>query len=135
QDLNMLSYKQGELAAATLNRQEAYQWIAKNPAKVPLLMYFKVRSLWSIQSPAKAMFLFFAALGGLTYLIARPSEVLVLFALLAACSMAVAITFDDSFGRFLIPVLPILAMLSALGIWAVIICTTDVAIERMKISK
>jgi hypothetical protein len=73
-----------------------------------------------------------AGLGSLGYLLARPREALTLFALLAACSIAVAITWDDATGRYLLPVYPILGMLSALGLWAAII-TTEVATERMKI--
>jgi len=47
--------------------------------------------------------------------------------------MAVAVTWDVGGGRFLVPVRPILAMLSALGLWALIICATEVAMERIVI--
>jgi len=77
--------------------------------------------------------LFFALLGSLSYLLARPREAVALFTLLAACSMAVAVTWDVGDGRYLVPVRPILAMLSALGLWAVIICATEVAMERIVI--
>src|SRR5262249_18545892 len=120
-----------EIARANYSRQRAYQWIAENPTKVPLLLYYKVRSLWGIQSRADAVFLFFALLGSLSYLLARPREALALFTLLAACSMAVAVTWDVGYGRYLVPVRPILAMLSALGLWAVIICATEIAMERI----
>jgi hypothetical protein len=120
---------------ASHNRQRALKWIAENPAKVPLLMYFKVRSLWGIQHRADAMLLLFSVLGGLNFLLARPREALALLALLAACSMAVAVTWDMGTGRFLVPVHPILAMLSALGLWAVIISATEGVIERIKLNK
>jgi 4-amino-4-deoxy-L-arabinose transferase-like glycosyltransferase len=124
-----------EIALTSKNRQRALKWIAENPAKVPLLMYFKVRSLWSPLAPADAMLLFFSALGGLNFLLARPREALALLVLLAACSMAVAVTWDMGNGRFLVPVHPILAMLSALGLWAVIISATEVVTERIKLNK
>jgi 4-amino-4-deoxy-L-arabinose transferase-like glycosyltransferase len=77
-----------EIALASHNRPRVLKWIAENPAKVPLLMYFKVRSLWgssyatwsdqgysgSILYPADAMLLVFSALGGLNFLLARPRE-------------------------------------------------------------
>jgi 4-amino-4-deoxy-L-arabinose transferase-like glycosyltransferase len=133
EEFNKKSSNEREIALANYSRQRARKWIAENPTKVPLLMYFKVRSLWRVQSRTDAVFLLFAGLGSLGYLLARPREALALLALLAACSMAVAITWDVGTGRFLLPVYPILAMLSALGLWAAIICATEVAIERIKI--
>jgi 4-amino-4-deoxy-L-arabinose transferase-like glycosyltransferase len=130
-----------EIALASHDRQMALKWIAENPAKVPLLMFYKVRSLWRINDavtgiyyPADAMLLVFSVLGGLNFLLARPREALALLTLLAACSMAVAVTWDQGNGRFLVPVHPILAMLSALGLWAVITATEGV-IERIKLNK
>jgi hypothetical protein len=134
-------WNEQEIELASHNRQRALKWIAENPAKVPLLMFFKVRSLWRINDaftriyyPRDTMLLFFSALGGLIFLLARPREALALLALLAACSMGVAVTWDMGTGRFLVPVLPILAMLSALGLWAVITATEGV-IERIKLNK
>ena len=88
-----------------------------------------------MQSRTHAVFLLFAGLGSLGYLLARPREALALLALLAACSMAVAITWDVGTGRFLVPIHPILAMLSALGLWALIISATEIVIERIKMTK
>src|SRR5262249_19457037 len=133
EEFNKKSLIERDITRANYSRQRAYQWIAENPAKVPLLMYFKVKSLWGIQSPADAVLLFFALLGSLSYLLARPREALALLTLLAACTMAVAVTWDVGGGRFLVPVRPILAMLSALGLWALIICATEVAMERIVI--
>jgi 4-amino-4-deoxy-L-arabinose transferase-like glycosyltransferase len=135
EEFNKKSPIEHEIAVASYGRQRAREWIAKNPTKVPLLMYFKVRSLWRAQSRNHAVFLIFAGLGSLGYLLARPREALALLALLAACSMAVAITWDVGTGRFLLPVYPILAMLSALGVWAVIISATEGVIERIKLTK
>jgi hypothetical protein len=130
-----------EIVLASHDRQRALKWIAENPAKVPLLMFYKVRSLWRINDavtgiyyPADAVLLVFSVLGGLTFLLARPREALALLAVLAACSIAVAVTWDQGNGRFLVPVHPILAMLSALGLWAVITATEGV-IERIKLNK
>jgi hypothetical protein len=130
-----------EIVLASHDQQMARKWIAENPAKVPLLMFYKVRSLWRINDavtgiyyPADAVLLVFSVLGGLTFLLARPREALALLAVLAACSIAVAVTWDQGNGRFLVPVHPILAMLSALGLWAVITATEGV-IERIKLNK
>jgi 4-amino-4-deoxy-L-arabinose transferase-like glycosyltransferase len=130
-----------EIVLASHGRQRALKWIAENPAKVPLLMFYKVRSLWRINDavtgiyyPADAVLLVFSVLGGLNFLLARPREALALLAVLAACSIAVAVTWDQGNGRFLVPVHPILAMLSALGLWAVITATEGV-IERIKLNK
>jgi hypothetical protein len=114
---------------ANYSRGEAIQWIYKNPLKVPMLMYFKVRSLWS-NSLDKSVLLF-SGLGFLSFMFVRPREAFSILFILGACTSAVGITWDVGDDRFLVPVEAPLFMLYALGLWSFIIASSELAVPRL----
>lgn len=123
-----------EKAMADYSKKAAIQWIIKNPHKALLLVFFKIKGLWTPDSPAYMFCDAFALLGFLNLLIIRPKEALGILTFFVACSLSVGITWY-AYGRFLVPVIPLLGILSALGLWGLVLASTDLVVDRLEIFK
>jgi hypothetical protein len=120
-----------EIIRAKHIRKKAFRWALKNPLKVPMLVYFKIRGLWKPYSSKQSLILAFGLVGSVFLLSIRPQEFLCLFSLLIACSLATGLTWTSVAGRYLVPVLPILTLLASLGIWCFFVSSVETAIERL----
>lgn len=123
-----------EKIMADYSKQEAAKWIFRNPLQVLLLVLFKVKGLWAPYGPKYIPCYVLAILGFLYLYTLRPREALGLLTLLAACTLAVGVTWFH-YGRFLVPVIPILAMLASLGLWSLILASTEQVIEKLDICR
>jgi 4-amino-4-deoxy-L-arabinose transferase-like glycosyltransferase len=122
-----------ELMKGDYSRTEAMKWIVRNPWKIPRLAMHKVQTEWMPTNLTQAFLLCFAALGVLVLLTFNWREVISCFCLLGTATLAVAATFSAE-GRFLIPFLPILTMLSSLGIWSFVISSIEAPLDRLHLS-
>lgn len=105
-------------------KAEAIEWAWRNPAKLPLLAFLRIRSEWQPHGLRESFLLGFAILGFLVLLMRVPRRAAAIFFILAACTLAIAVTWSVG-GRFIVPVLPVLMSLSALGIWSFIVSATE----------
>jgi len=119
-----------EKIMANYSRQAAVQWVSQHPSKALLLTGYKIQSLWKPNRPSEALLLASGSLGWICLLVWRPRAAMALLAVLAACTSAVAITWDVGEGRFLMPVLPALSLLSGLGVWCILLLL-EIAVARV----
>jgi 4-amino-4-deoxy-L-arabinose transferase-like glycosyltransferase len=117
---------------AAHSRQMAIDWIFRNPWKVPLLAFYKVHHLWEPKGVGEALLLALGGLGFLAFLSIRPRDALCVLAFLVACTFAVSITWSVR-GRFLVPLLPLLAALAGLGAWCLVVAWVELPIERLRL--
>ncbi len=96
----------------------AREWITANPGKLPVLAGLRLWRLW-----AKPKVYSLALLGlscvGFWWGRARPG-VVVLWSLVVMNCLVVMATYATRGGRFLMPVLPMLHILAAIGVWRII---------------
>lgn len=116
------------------SRTEAMRWILRNPLKIPRLAAHKVQTEWTPTNLTDGFLLCFAALGFLVLLAFNWCEATSCFCLLGTATLAVAATYSAE-GRFLIPFLPILTMLSSLGIWSFVLLSTELPLDRLRLSQ
>ena len=123
-DLENKSCIEQERVKANLSRKAAKRWALKNPLKVLLLACYKIENLWKPQGAIESIFLALAILGCVSLLSVHPYEALVMLFLLAACTLSVGLTWTVG-GRFLVPVLPILALMASVGGWSLLISSAE----------
>lgn len=111
------SWLEREKALAQYSSAQARQWIVTHYEKIPGLMYDKAASLWHPGQAVSATSLVFVLIGLLRWWRHKQSEAIIVLSLLAACTLAVALTWDVGYGRFLMPVHPLLGALLGLGLW------------------
>jgi 4-amino-4-deoxy-L-arabinose transferase-like glycosyltransferase len=122
-----------ERLKADLSRAEAMQWMVRNPLKIPRLAVLKAVNEWMPQSLLQMVLLGFAAIGFLVLLLQTRYEAAAYFCLLASATLAIAATYGAG-GRFLIPFIPMLAMLASLGLWSFILVSAELPLERIRLS-
>ena len=108
----------------------ALHWIRENPLTVAFLAAHKARSLWIPSGPMQGSLLVLAIAGFAVYFCMRRREALCILVLLGACTLAVAGTWTVG-GRFIVPVLPLLAMLAGLGTWCVLVLLAERRLPRV----
>lgn len=113
-----MSLIEQEKLKADYSRDEAMKWALRNPTKVPLLAFFKIVGLWRPRFVFAQYIFFFGTLGFLHLIFINLRFAFSLFILIAACTFAVAVTWWTIGDRFLVPILPLLSMLAAVGIWS-----------------
>jgi 4-amino-4-deoxy-L-arabinose transferase-like glycosyltransferase len=118
-NIDNLSLLEQEKLKTEYSRDEAIKWVLSNPMKVPLLMFYKIVGVWIPRGVAAPIILIFATLGFLIIISFRLRFALSMFVLIAACTFAVSVTWTTG-DRFLVPILPILSMLAAVGIYYII---------------
>jgi hypothetical protein len=121
-----------EKAMAAHSRQEAMKWIAAHPRVVPWLAFQKVCSLWRPTGRRDGILFLFALSGFVGLWRAERGSAIVLLAVMGANTAAVAMTFSGG-DRFLVPVVPVLAGLSGLGVWTLLRGTVELAIDQVHI--
>jgi 4-amino-4-deoxy-L-arabinose transferase-like glycosyltransferase len=121
-----------ELIKGDYSRSEAYRWIVQNPSKIPRLAVLKVLGEWQPANFVQALLLGFAGLGFLVLLALNWQEAVSCFTFLGTATLAVALTYSAD-GRFLIPFLPLLTMLSTLGIWSFVLSSAELPLDRLSV--
>ena len=111
-----------EQARADYSTQRAYEWMRTNPLKVPVLTVMRTWQLWQPRMHWDALVLGLAALGLAVWPPAGDRRVII--GLLAANTLAVAATWSVG-GRFLVPLLPVIHMATACGLWAALLIATE----------
>lgn len=106
----------GGVRRASFGQRQVLRWIAEHPTAVPVLAWRKAWNAWT-WTPRYG-WLLLAALPGL-WLVRRRPEVQVAWALLAINTLGIAATYW-ALGRFLIPVVPVLDLLAAVGVCTVL---------------
>jgi hypothetical protein len=119
-----------EKVRADFSTQEAIHWMSQNPLKTFLLVLFKIRGLWRPKNSGITLFYGLAILGYTNLFIIRPKDAFSFLSLLTACTISVGITWTVG-GRFLVPVIPILICLASLGLWSLILSSTDMIVDRL----
>jgi 4-amino-4-deoxy-L-arabinose transferase-like glycosyltransferase len=132
QTLQGKSELEAEQIMADYGKGETLRWIIQNPSKIPRLALLKVRSEWAPQDLVQTFLLAFAAVGFLIYLSCSRHEAIVCFCLLITATLVVAATYAAG-GRFLVPFVPVLGMLSAVGLWSFLIAATELPLDRLRL--
>lgn len=102
-------------------RRRACSWTLSNPLKALLLPPLRLLQEFRPHGPGELYILAFAALGLL--ILHGRIEGTVGLAILAAASLAIALTWSTA-GRFLVPVLPVLHVAAAIGLWTSLLACT-----------
>jgi 4-amino-4-deoxy-L-arabinose transferase-like glycosyltransferase len=121
---------QQELAMAEDSSRRASQWLRLNAHKVPRLAYYKARSLWQPRGMFRMGLLVGGALGLVLLSRIEFRAALVFLSLLAANTAAVAATWTVG-DRFTVPVLPLMTVLSAAGLWGLIVAAAELPLQRL----
>lgn len=111
-----------EHVASDRSRAAAVRWVRDNPHKVPPLAALKVLQEWLPRMQWEALILGLFAFGAALW----PSrdDRRILLGLLAANAFAIALTWSVG-GRFQVPLLPVLHVFAACGLWAALVMITD----------
>jgi 4-amino-4-deoxy-L-arabinose transferase-like glycosyltransferase len=94
-------------------------WMRDNPGKVVQLMGLKLLRLWTRGPTIQGLIMALLGLAGWRWMRRRP-EVCVLWALVLCNSLTAMATYVTGGGRFMTPVLLILYILGAIGVWRMI---------------
>jgi len=129
--IEKMSLLEQEKIKADYSRDVAIKWVRSNPTEIPKLAFFKISGMWKPYGKVAPIILFFAALGFLFLVFNKSRFAFSLFVFIAACTFSVAVTWTTTRDRFLIPILPILSMLAAMGIWYLAISTEKYLSERL----
>jgi 4-amino-4-deoxy-L-arabinose transferase-like glycosyltransferase len=120
-----------EKIKADFSRAQALNWIARNPLKLPSLALHKVQNEWRPMDTSQLLVLGLAALGFVIVLSLYRIDATAYLTMFATCTVVIAATHSVR-GRFLVPMVPILISLSAIGLWSFILACTESAIERLR---
>jgi hypothetical protein len=123
---------QQELAMAEDSSRRARQWLRLNAHKVPLLAYYKARLLWQPRGIFQLGLMVGVALGSVLLAQIELRAAFVFLSLLAANTAAVAATWNHGGDRFTVPVLPLMTVLSAAGLWGLIVAATELPLPRLE---
>jgi 4-amino-4-deoxy-L-arabinose transferase-like glycosyltransferase len=122
---------QRELAMAEDSSRRASQWLRSNAHKVPRLAYYKGRSLWRPRGSLQMGLLVGCTLGFMLLAQIEFRAALVFLSILAVNTAAVAATWTVG-DRFTVPVLPLMTVLSAAGLWGLIVAATELPLQRLE---
>jgi 4-amino-4-deoxy-L-arabinose transferase-like glycosyltransferase len=122
---------QRELAMAEDSSRRERQWLRLNAYKVPRLAYYRARSLWQPRGIFQLGLLVGGALGFVLLAQLEFRAAFVFLSLLAANTAAVAATWTVG-DRFSVPVLPLMSVLSAAGLWGLIVAATELPLQRLE---
>ena len=118
-----------EVATANRNRRLAVDWVKAHPVRTVLLGLRKMYAEFGGHSVGKWCFWMLAVVGAIG--LRGEPEVPLVATLVVACFLSVAVTWSVS-GRFVWPLLPLLHLLAAAGLWTALLAAVD---ARLPITK
>jgi 4-amino-4-deoxy-L-arabinose transferase-like glycosyltransferase len=121
-----------ELAAADFSRAAARDWALRQPHKLLPLAAMKIVQEFRPHGPGDLYVLVFAVLGLL--LLRGRSDGRVLTAVVVLNAFAIALTWSTS-GRFVVPILSVLHITAALGLWAGFLTVTSRRSETLALTQ
>lgn len=112
---------EGEILMALEGKKRTAAWIADNLGRLPQLFALKISSLWWSDAQNYQKFLAVLSCFGLL-LLWKSGSFTIFSALLIANTLAIGLTWNVPYGRFLIPVHPALYALAACAIYSIAHC-------------